>query len=83
MKITLKMFASLAQFLPPEAVRNVVEIEVPESCSVHDVLGRYNVPRAAAHLVLINGVYVEPERRDESLLVAGDVLALWPPVAGG
>ncbi|MEQ8234248.1 MAG: MoaD/ThiS family protein [Gammaproteobacteria bacterium] len=83
MKITLKMYASLAQFLPPEAVRNVVEIDIPDTCSVHEVIARYQVPRASAHLVLINGVYVEPEQRDAPLLRAGDVLALWPPVAGG
>ncbi len=83
MRITLKMYASLAQFLPPEAVRNVVEIELPEDISIHEVIARYHVPRESAHLVLINGVYVEPEQRDEPLLREGDVLALWPPVAGG
>ncbi|MEQ8660647.1 MAG: MoaD/ThiS family protein [Gammaproteobacteria bacterium] len=83
MRITLKMYASLAQYLPPEAVRNVVEIEIDPQASVHQLIARYGVPRESAHLVLINGVYVEPAQRDVPLLEEGDVLALWPPVAGG
>ena len=35
------------------------------------------------HLVLVNGVYVPPEQRAERVLKDGDVLAIWPPIAGG
>jgi len=35
------------------------------------------------HLVLINGSYVAPEDRATRTLVDGDVLAIWPPIAGG
>ncbi|MGE0485808.1 MAG: MoaD/ThiS family protein [Gammaproteobacteria bacterium] len=83
MQITLKLYASLARYLPPVAIRNVVEIEIPDGASVHDVLDSYHVPRGEAHLILINGLYVEPEHRDEAIFRAGDVLAMWPPVAGG
>lgn len=83
MKITLKMYASLAQFLPPQAVRNIVDIDVADDASVHDVIDRLHVPRESAHLVLINGVYIDPLRRDEPIFANGDALAIWPPVAGG
>ena len=33
--------------------------------------------------VLINGVFVPPEQRGARVLVDGDVLAIWPPIAGG
>ncbi len=82
-KITFKMYASLAQYLPADAERNIVEIEIPAGSSVHDVIDRYRVPRASAHLILVNGVYIVPEQRDQPLLKENDVLALWPPVAGG
>ncbi len=81
--ITLKMYASLAKHLPPDAERNMVAIEIDEQASIHDVIDRFNVPRESAHLVLINGVYVPPEERDQPAFTAGDVLAVWPPVAGG
>jgi molybdopterin converting factor small subunit len=35
------------------------------------------------HLVLVNGKYIEPEKRMTATLVDGDVLAIWPPIAGG
>ncbi len=35
------------------------------------------------HLVLVNGKYVEPADRMTRTLIDGDVLAIWPPIAGG
>jgi len=35
-----------------------------------------------AYLVLVNGVYIAEEDRDRPL-ADGDVMAAWPPVAGG
>jgi sulfur carrier protein ThiS len=35
------------------------------------------------HLVLITGVFVPPGERATRTLVEGDVLAIWPPIAGG
>lgn len=83
MNITFKLFASLAQHLPPEAVRNIARIDISPTATVHEVLDRYHVPRASAHLVLINGVYILPEDRDRPIFNDGDALAVWPPVAGG
>lgn len=77
------MYASLTQYLPPEADRNIVAIEIPDELSVHELIARYHVPRESAHLILINGLYVEPEQRDTPIFQDGDVLAIWPPVAGG
>ena len=83
MKITFKLFASLAQYLPSDAVRNIIEIDIAPDTTVHEIIDRYHVPRPSAHLILINGLYVEPEDRDRPMLHAGDALATWPPVAGG
>ena len=35
------------------------------------------------HLVLVNGVFVPPDERAGKCLDNGDVLAVWPPIAGG
>jgi molybdopterin converting factor small subunit len=35
------------------------------------------------HLVLVNGHYINPEDRATRTLAEGDVLAIWPPIAGG
>jgi len=33
--------------------------------------------------VLVNGVFVQPADRLSRRLNEGDVLAIWPPIAGG
>ncbi len=83
MKLRLKLYATLAEYLPPGAVSNVAEIEVPMTITPHQVLDLHGVPRARAHLVLLNGTYIRPAQRDDALLKEGDALAIWPPVAGG
>ena len=82
--ITFKLYATLQDRLPAGAVKNAVGIEVPSGASLNDVIDRYQVPRELAHLVLLNGVFVCDADRDEpGRFSAGDVLAIWPPVAGG
>ena len=54
----------------------------PEA-SIHTVVDTYHVPRESAHLILVNGFYILPEDRDKPVFKEGDVLAIWPPVAGG
>ena len=83
MRITLKLFATLGQFLPAGATANMVEVDVPDGASAHDVLDQFKVPREKAHLVMVNGVYLDARERDRRPLQAGDALAIWPPVAGG
>jgi len=84
MEITFKLYATLGDLLPANAVRNVATINVADGATLHSIIDEYHVPRELAHLVLINGVFVCDADRDESgLLKQGDVLAIWPPVAGG
>lgn len=84
MQITLKLFATLGDLLPSNAIRNVATINVDDDATLHSIIDSYRVPRELAHLVLINGVFVCDADRDQSgLLKEGDVLAIWPPVAGG
>ena len=83
MRITLKLFASLGQFLPAGAKANAAQVEVPDGASAHQVLAQFAVPLAQAHLVLLNGTYLDAGARERSLIKDGDALAVWPPVAGG
>lgn len=83
MQVQLQLYASLMQFLPPGADRHRYRAEVEEGISVNAFLDHYHVPREHAHLVLQNGVFVHCDDRDATLLSEGDVIAVWPPVAGG
>ena len=83
MKITFKLFATLSDYLPPERQGNILPIEVPEETSITDIVHQFQLPIKLVHLVLVNGKYIKAEERDTYLLKEDDVLAIWPPVAGG
>jgi len=83
MRIRLKLYASLGEYLPAGAADNMVELEVEEGATPSALIERYQIPRRLAHLVLRNGVFIPPGERDTTALADGDTLAIWPPVAGG
>lgn len=83
MTVVLELYASLMQYLPAGAERHRVRITVPENTTAADLLERFGVPPERAHLVLCNGVYLAPDERAARRLGNGDVIAVWPPVAGG
>lgn len=84
MQITLKLFASLASYLPPNKKNGIeADIDVDEGCTIGDMINRFNIPSKSAHLVMVNGVYIKPTQRDEYVLKENDALAICPPVAGG
>jgi molybdopterin converting factor small subunit len=84
MKITFKLFATLTDYLPAQARQsNVMELEVPSDAPISQVIEPFGLPPKLVHLVLVNGVYVAPADRLSRRLKEGDVLAIWPPIAGG
>ena len=83
MRITLKLYAGLAPYLPQGARENQIEIEVAEGASVAAVLEAQGCPPRLCHLVMHNGFHVPPAERAGRVLKAGDAVAAWPPIAGG
>lgn len=84
MRVTLKLYATLSDHLPPEARRsNQVALDVAQGATIPEVIEPYHLPSRLVHLVLVNGVFIAPPQRAAHALTEGDVLAIWPPVAGG
>jgi len=84
MKITFKLFALLTDYLPPQARGdNQLTLEVAPGASIAQVIEPFGLPPKMVHLVLVNGVFIPPEQRASRTLAEGDVLAIWPPIAGG
>ena len=83
MQVTLKLYASLGVYLPDGAARNQADVQVTDATTIRQLLDSYNVPPAACHLVLLNGVFQPPAIRSGVQLKPGDAVAVWPPVAGG
>lgn len=83
MEIVIKLFASLSDYLPPGAERNVGMLEVNDRVTLEDVIARLKLPRRETHLVLVNGEFVPPSQRRTRRLNPHDAVAIWPPIAGG
>jgi molybdopterin synthase sulfur carrier subunit len=84
MRITFKLYASLTRHLPPEARQgNQMTLEVADGTPISRIVEPFGMPEKLVHLVLVNGVYVPPAERLSFVPKDGDVLAIWPPIAGG
>lgn len=88
MRITFKAFATLGDHLPREhaghaRVGNELPLDVPEGTTLEAVVEKFPMPRALVHLVLVNGEFILPAERAQHVLREGDVVAIWPPIAGG
>ena len=82
--ITLKLYASLGEYLPARARGgNEMTLGIAEGVSIAQAIEPFGLPVKLVHLVLVNGVFVPPEQRSSRVLEEGDVLAIWPPIAGG
>ena len=79
MKIEVRLFATLAQYLPDESDGRSATLELLDGSTVGDVVRSLGIPGDVPYLTMING-------RDAALdrpLADGDVLSLFPPLAGG
>jgi molybdopterin converting factor small subunit len=78
-RVEVRLFATLTQFLPSEARDGVATLDVPDRSTVHDVLQRLGIPGDLERVTLVNGGDATPERP----LCTGDVVTVFPPLAGG
>ena len=79
MEIEVKLFATLRDYLPKGSSQFSCRMEVDGSIRVQDILSRLKIPEEMPKIILINGVH----GKKEQILKGGDVLSIFPPVAGG
>lgn len=83
MRVTVKLYALLARYLPPNSEDNTANVEVADGKTVMDVIRHLKLPVEHCHLVLVDGIFIPPSERESCVLRQGDAVAIWPPVAGG
>ena len=79
MKIELRLFASLRQYIPDNIGGEALIINVSDGTTIRDILRQFKVPEDVVKLVFLNGVHA----RMDDILKDGDRLGIFPPVAGG
>ena len=78
MKIKIQLFANFRDYLPKRSLKSC-ELEVDYPSSVADVIKQLRIPSDHRKIILINGI----PSKETDLLKEGDILSIFPPVAGG
>lgn len=81
MQVAVKLFAGLQKYLPENSSDNSCRIEINQGDRVKDVLNKLNIPsnRLAGLMILANGAHANLDY----VLSEGDVLSIFPAIAGG
>jgi len=79
MKVEVKLFANFREYLPPGSDKYGILLELEEGTTIGQVLEGLKIPESVPMITLVNGIH----RRAEDPLEPGDVLSVFPPVAGG
>ena len=79
MKVEVRLFANLARLLPPGSQNKRAKMTVRKGSTVDDLLDKLSIPPRVTNIVMINGVH--KDRKTE--LEEGDVVSVFPPIAGG
>jgi len=74
--ITIKLFSDLRRYGPATST-----ISVPEKSTIIYLLDKYHIPKEKRDLmILVNGL---PHHKVDHVLNKGDIVAIFPPTAGG
>ena len=79
MRVEVRLFATLAPFLPADSRDGAADLEIPEGSTIVDVTDRLGIPPDLARVVLVNG----RDAGSNAPLAPRDVVTIFPPLAGG
>ena len=82
MKVTVKFFSSLLEYLPVGSRNNSVELNEAVALSPIEIIDRFNIPHDEVRTMMKNGTFL-PEQDRNTPLDEGDVLTVWPAIQGG
>jgi molybdopterin converting factor small subunit len=78
-RVEVRLFATLERYLPPGSANGLAILDVPDGSTAADVARHLGIPAGFERVLLVNG----REAGAEHPLSPGDVLDLYPPLAGG
>ena len=79
MKADVKLYASLAKYLPKQPAGEPASLDLAEGTTVKGLLNQLGIPEKAVKLIFINSLHAT----EETVIQDGDRLGIFPPVAGG
>jgi len=79
-EVTVSLNAGLRHYRPDLDIGQALPLHIPSGTNLHELLIQIlQIPPAEVAFPMVNGIKCGLDQP----LVAGDRVALWPPVAGG
>jgi len=79
MRMEIKLFANFREYLPPGSDKYSCWVDLKEGSTIGQALQQLKIPVSIPMITLVNGLH----RSFEDILHPGDILSIFPPVAGG
>jgi sulfur carrier protein len=79
MEVEVKLFATLRDYLPKGSGKFSCKMEVDGHTRIKDLLDRLKIPKEIPKIILVNGIH----GKEDQMVKDGDVVSIFPPVAGG
>jgi molybdopterin converting factor small subunit len=77
--IEVRLFANLAQMLPPGSQNKRAKMTVENGTTIGGLLNILKINHGITKILMVNGV----QKVIETELHEGDVVSVFPPIAGG
>lgn len=79
MEVKVKLFATLRDYLPKNSDGKSFQLEIDEKTTINQIITQLEIPEEIPKIILVNGL----QGSIDQTLKDGDVLSIFPPVAGG
>ncbi|MEK7398857.1 MAG: MoaD/ThiS family protein [Candidatus Poribacteria bacterium] len=79
MNIEVRLFANLTQMLPPGSQNKRARMTVENGTTIGGMLNILKINHSITKILMVNGV----QKSIETELYEGDVVSVFPPIAGG
>jgi molybdopterin converting factor small subunit len=79
MRVTVKLYATLAHYGHSRRAGTPAEVELPAEATLQDLIAQLNIPLEETRITFVNGIIQEPGWK----LSEGDAVGIFPPIGGG
>jgi molybdopterin converting factor small subunit len=78
-RVEVRLYATLRRYVPQLGIGEALELELDGGATLRQIFKRLGLPESEVKRVIVNGL----SKGYEYVLLDGDRVAIFPPVAGG
>ncbi len=79
MHVTVKLFANLTRFVAGNSAGKAFDMELTDDSTIQDLIDCLKIPPQETQVVFVNNII----EKNDLMLKDGDVVGIFPPIAGG